>query len=96
MKTYLTAAEGFKIKDQQQLISDIIELYTYHYKQATDLHNKLYDADIDDEDISEAEENAYILGKADGANEILSAIILSAFGGGVAYDIWQKTMEWIK
>ena len=102
MQNYLTAGEGYEMKcSEQELISNLIEMYTYYFKEANQLHEKFFDERVeeaetkDEEDINAYEINSYRLGKADGAVETLSEILLSVLGGGNMYDIWHKTMMWV-
>ena len=93
MQDYLMPNEQFKVKcTDQELIQDLIELYTYWYKIANETHKEFVDKFDNDE--LEASDSYYI-GQADGALEALSEIMLTVLGGGVTYDVWQKTMEWI-
>lgn len=73
-----------KIKEDE-LKNTLIEVYSYHFKQAVD-NDGLRD--------SKNPEDAYQIGKHDGAVEAMEAIMLQVFGGKQLFEIWQKTMEW--
>ena len=89
-KTYLQAGEGYEMKcTEQELINNLIEMYTYHFKQAREIQDKM----VDEEFISE--DDLYNLGKENGAIDAVSAIMLSVIGGGDMYDIWIKTLDWL-
>lgn len=82
MKSYKQAGEGYTIKcSADEVFNNLVEMYTYNFKLAVDLSR---DSEIND----------YNIGKADGAVEVLSALLLSMVGGGQMFDIWQSTLRW--
>lgn len=70
---------------EEKLKDDLIQIYTYHFKQAVD-KDELRD--------SKNPEEAYEIGKHDGAVEAIEAVMLQVFGGKQLFEIWQKTMRW--
>lgn len=73
-----------KIKENE-LKNVLIEVYSYHFRQAI-VKDRLRDSDNPDD--------AYEIGKHDGAVQAMEAIMLQVFGGEQLFEIWQKTMKW--
>ena len=76
-----------KITDEK-LKNDLVEMYTYYFKRSVE---ESEGRDL----LSEVTpEQAWNIGKCDGAVEALGAIMLQIFGGQMMFEIWQKTMKW--
>ena len=70
---------------EEKLKNALIEVYSYHFKKA-----------VDNDDLRDSKnpEDAYQIGKHDGAVEAIEVIMLQIFGGQMMFEIWQKTMKW--
>ena len=69
--------------NEEKLKNDLVEVYTYNFKKATESNRESKDPEV-----------SYQIGKYDGAVEAMEAIMLQVFGGQAMYEIWQKTLEW--
>lgn len=78
-------ADDFEMQcTPEYLMQSLIEVYTYHFKQASDKEKRN----------AKDPETCYQVGKHDGAVEAIGAIMLPVFGGAMMYQIWEKTKEW--
>ena len=94
MSNYLFASDDIKkVCADNDLISDLIQSYTYYAKRAVAIEDKQAQADENDEPYGDDFDD-YELGRAVGAQDALGAILITVVGGKQMYEIWEKTMKW--
>jgi len=71
--------------NELQLKQHLTDSYQYHFLKAKELHEA---------DEVTTIQQAYDLGRHDGAMNMVGAILLLCFGGKETFDIWQLVRSW--
>ena len=87
MSEYVTAGEGFdKICSDQDIISSLVELYSFNYKKLVRLKRNILLGNTKGADVLWAQ---YV-----GALDVLQAMLLEVVGPRATFEICEKVAEW--